>query len=118
MADAALETLREANRLLREALVRFRPERRRYAHIAPQELSALLDELLKASESLRLAPGAEATSEAVAHELHEYRKNLQELKRFLPALHVGLLVERSRLETERSHIRAATAWAGANRKTL
>jgi len=118
MSTATADTLREANRLLREIRLQLLPQRRQSGRLVPQELAALFSELLATCESLSLAPAAPAASPALAIELDEYRSNLQELKRLLPAFHVGLLAERSRLESERAHLQAARAWAGTNRKTL
>jgi hypothetical protein len=118
----ALETLRQVNDNLRSALLRLRPERRHCSSIRPQDFSDLLSHLLHAAECLRRLPPlseAGATVElALKNESLEYRANLEKLKHFLPNLHLRLLAERSRLETARTHIVAATAWAQARKKAL
>ena len=62
-------------------------------------------------------PAEAEAAAALAREACNYRQNLVELKRFLPALHVQLLAEKSRLETSRTHLESAAAWAGTTQKT-
>ncbi|MGA3194162.1 MAG: hypothetical protein ABSD39_04095 [Terriglobales bacterium] len=134
----ALEIMRRVNDNLRSALLRLRPERRHCSTLRPQDFSDLLGHLVQASECLKNIPSAESAmaaqevapeqeasqkkdrlqQEALAREALEYRGNLETLKRFLPDLHVRLMAERVRLETARSHVAAAAAWAGVNKKTL
>lgn len=114
----SLETLREVNRNLRAALVRLRPERKHCANVKPEDFSSMLAELMRASACLRQPRAHQATVADFQKETAEYHKNLEELRRFLPNLHLRLLAERSRLETARSHVAAAAAWAKAREKTL
>jgi hypothetical protein len=111
----AVDTLRQVNENLRSALIRFRPERKHCSTIKPQDFSDLLTQLLRAAECLRRKPAYSeeslAIEAALEKESHEYRSNLQKLKRFLPDLHLRLLAEKSRLETARAHVSAAAAWA-------
>lgn len=131
MPSDALETLRQVNGNLRSALSHLRPERKHCSAIKPQDLSGILSHLLRAAECLRrLPPPSPANSpansedalafgkDALQKEALEYRSNLQNLKHFLPDVHGRLLAERSRLETARTHLAAATAWAKARQKTL
>jgi hypothetical protein len=119
MPPDALETLRQVNDNLRSALIRLRPEQKHCSTITPQDFSDLLSQLLRAAECLRhaTAPLPEGAM-ALENESLEYRGNLEKLKHFLPDLHGRLLAEKSRLETARTHVAAATAWAQANKKTL
>jgi len=112
-----LETLCEVNRRLRAALIRLQPERSSCANIRPQDFSAILDELLRAAECLRTVP-APVQAAVFAEQAADYRRNLESLKRFLPALQVRLLAEKSRLETAQSHVASAAEWADANQKIL
>jgi hypothetical protein len=114
----ALETLQQANETLRSALVRLRPERKHCSSIKPQDFSDILSQLLRAAECLRRLPQPSPSGAAIEQETLKYRNNLKELKRFLPDLHGRLLAERSRLETARSHIAAAAAWAQARKKSV
>jgi hypothetical protein len=115
-SDAQLiETLREVNRNLRSALLRLRPERRHCSSIKPHDFSDVLGHLLRASECLQESRACGESSAAFDDEALEYRRNLEALKRFLPDLHVRLLTEKSRLETARSHVAAAAAWAQAGK---
>jgi hypothetical protein len=118
MPPDALETLRQVNDNLRSALIRLRPEQKHCLTITPQDFSDLLSQLLRAAESLRHPTTLPEAAIALEKESLEYRSNLEKLKHFLPDLHGRLLAERSRLETARTHVAAAAAWAQANKKTL
>ena len=118
MPADCVTSLHEINDRLRRALIRLRPERRRSTSIEPQEFSGILDQLLRAAECLRSAPADASMAGALAREARDYEANLFALKQFLPALHVQLLAEKSRLETSRSHLTSAAAWAGTAKKTL
>lgn len=114
--DAQLiDTLREVNHNLRTALLRLRPERRHCSSIKPQDFSDLLTHLLRASKCLQQSHAYGESSAAFDDEALEYRGNLEALKRFLPDLQVRLLAEKSRLETARTHVAAAAAWAQAGK---
>lgn len=118
MPPDALETLQQVNENLRSALLRLRPERKHCSTIQPQDLSDLLSQLLRAAECLRRLPAhSEATAELEKESL-KYRGNLENLQHFLPDLHGRLLAEKARLETARTHVAAAAAWARASKKTL
>jgi hypothetical protein len=112
-----LETLRQVNEYLRTALIRFRPERRHCSTIKPRDFSDVRGQLRQAAECLRRLPRSEAGSE-IEKESLEYRANLGNLHRLLPDVHARLLAEKSRLETARTHVTAATAWGRANRNSL
>jgi hypothetical protein len=128
MPPDALETLRQVNRNLRSALLRLRPERKHCSTIRSREFSDLRSQLRRAAECLRRLPvhsepaaeieaaGIEATE--IERESLEYRTNLAQLKQFLPDVHVRLLAEKSRLETARTHLAAAAAWARASKEML
>ncbi len=118
MPPDALDTLREINRNLRSTLVRFRPEHKRCSSITPNDFSALLAELLRAAECLRLQPTHSESAAALATETQEYRRNLEALQQFLPGLHARLQAEKSRLEAARAQVAAAISWASADKRTL
>jgi hypothetical protein len=133
MPPDTLEILRRVNGNLRSAIVRLRPERRHCSTLQPKDLSDLIGEVLQATECLRNVHVHSADStdledelvekeaiekEAFANETLEYRRHLEDLKQFLPDLHVRLLAERARLESARAHLSAASAWAGARKETL
>jgi hypothetical protein len=113
MPPDALDTLRQVNDFLRSALLRLRPERKHCSTIKPQDFSDILKELLRASACLRCLPPPSEANAAPEKEALAYRGNLEQLKRFLPGLHVRLLAEKSRLETARAHTASASAWARA-----
>jgi len=122
MPHDPLETLRQVNQNLRSALLLLRPERKSCSVILPQDFSALLAQLLRAAECLRHRPdpaqAGQAFAAALEKEAAEYRRNLEEIKRFLPALQLRLLAEKSRLETARKHVADAAAWDQIRKKTL
>ncbi len=55
---------------------------------------------------------------ALESDVQEYRESLECLHRALPAFHAWLLVERTRLERDRAHSDAASAWADCNKNTF
>jgi hypothetical protein len=116
----AVETLQQVNENLRFALLRLRPERKHCSTIKPQDFSDILSQLLRASDCLRRQPPQSSQPETAAleQEALEYRSNLEKLKHFLPDIQCRLLAEKSRLETARTHLAAAGAWAYANKKSL
>ncbi len=118
MPPDALETLRQVNEYLRSALLRLHPDQKHCSAIRPQEFSDILTQLLRAAECLRVRLASSEAHAALETESLEYRGNLEELKQFLPDLQGRLLAEKSRLETARAHVAAATAWAQASKKTL
>lgn len=113
----ALEILRQVNEYLRSALIRFRPERRHCSIIKPRDFSDVRGQLRQAAECWRRLPRSEAGSE-IEKESLAYRSNLENLQRLLPDVHARLLAEKSRLETARTHVTAATAWGRASRNIL
>ena len=118
MPPDALETLRQVNENLRSALLRLRPERKHCSTIKPKDFSDILSHLLRAAECLRRLPPPSEAAATLEKESLEYRSNLEKLKHFLPDLLVRLLAEKSRLETARTHVAAAAAWAQASKKSL
>jgi hypothetical protein len=120
MPPDSLETLRQVNENLRSALLRLRPERKHCSSIRPQDFSDILSQLLRAAECLRRPepPTHSKATVALEKESLEYRSNLEKLKHFLPDVQVRLLAEKSRLETARTHVATAAAWAQARKKAL
>jgi len=83
---------------------------------SPEQMSALLSELLRAGQWLRSRP--QESDAELEQEFSEYRKQVERLRALLPSIHSALLSERTRLEQERERVRAAAAWASASRQTL
>ena len=83
--------------------------------LTPEHLSNMLIELLSIGERLQRRH-AEHDPE-LANAIRVYRQHLERLRACLPCLHAQLLTERARLEAERSHLEAASAWAGSSRRT-
>jgi hypothetical protein len=78
----------------------------------------MLAELRQATECLRSLPAAQAPLTKMAHEICEYRSHLQQLEKILPSVQGRLLIEKARLQTARTHVAKAVAWAEGSKKTL
>ena len=117
MSPDTLETLRQVNDFLRSARLGLRPERKSCLAIKPRDFYDILGQILRAAECLRhLPPPHSEGAAAVERAMLEYRSNLEELKSFLPGLHVRLLGEKARLGTARAHVATAMDWAQARQK--
>jgi len=119
----ALATLRQVNQKLRTALLRLHPERKSCSSIQPGDLSDLEAQIARAAECLQRQPAhdhseARATKADLDRETLAYCRNLEDLRQFLPSLHVRLVAEKARLEAAKTQVAAAEAWAHARRKTL
>ncbi len=84
--------------------------------VTPQQMTALLSELMRAGAWLRILP--EETDSELASELGHYRQIVERMRMFLPSIHCSLLQEKSRLEQERSRLQGAAEWAGRSQQTL
>lgn len=109
------ENLRQTNTRLRFWLESLDPDP---AHPAPQLISELLSELLRAGVWLRGAARPEERGVQLQAEMGEYRQNLERLRDRMPAIHRCLLAERARLEAERTRIESAVEWVQGSRQTL
>jgi hypothetical protein len=111
--------LRDANCRLGPRLDSLTPSQGNSVLATPEQLSALLSELLHAGAALRAQPlplgGADPELD---FELTRYRRHVERLREMLPSIHSQLLLERSRLEAQRSRVKAAAEWARASRQTL
>lgn len=116
-ADAPLNELRTANERLYMLLTQLQDTT--IAGVTGTDaVVRLLSQIASTARlSSMFAAGLNQTA-AGAAELAKYRNTLEELRRILPAIQTRLLADRARLETERSHYYAASAWASANRRTL
>ena len=94
----ALATLREVNQKLRAALLRLHPERKSCSSIKPGDLSDLEAQIARAVECLPLQSQPGRSNAALDREKLAYRRNLEEIRQFLPGLHVRLMAEKARLE--------------------
>ena len=82
----------------------------------PEQMSDLLSELMRAGQRLRALP--EKRDGNLEQEICEYRREVDRLRSFLPAIQASLLAERARLERERERLHGAAAWAEASLQTL
>jgi hypothetical protein len=114
------QNLRETNSRLGFWLDRMikheTPERHASRKLIPQQMAALLSELMRAGHWLREVP--RDPEPEVEQELNQYRKNVERLRDLLPSLQAALLEERARLEQERARVRSAVEWARRSRQTL
>jgi hypothetical protein len=111
-----LQRLNQANQTLSKVLALLTNGGSGQVAITPDDLAGMLAELLRVGEWLKDRRIRENDSE-VAWAIREYRGHLELLGMLMPSLHAQLLTERARLEAERSHLEAASAWAGTSRDT-
>jgi hypothetical protein len=117
-ASFGSETLRDTNRRLGlwlDGMITASGE----LSATPDNIGALLNELLRVGSELRSRPlpaaGCDPQWDA---ELSVYRRHLERLRALLPSIHTRLLAERARIEAQRARICAACEWASASRQTL
>ena len=112
-------SLRDINRRLSFCLAGMMADSGEPAVATPEQMAALLSELLRAGALLRAEPlPLPGSNPELDIELDQYRRNVERLRDLLPSLHGALLAERSRLEAQRSRMQSAAAWARASRQTL
>lgn len=109
-------TLSEVNENLHAWLVRLRPERSSCSSINHKDFATIISQLRRAAECFR-EQRTHLADTAFEQEARDYRANLERLLQFLPSLQVRLLAEKARLETVRTHLASASAWAGASQNT-
>jgi hypothetical protein len=114
-----VQNFRETNGRLSFWLDSMVAERGQPALATPEHMAALLSELLRAGAGLRAEPlTTRGDDPELGRELAEYRRHVERLRDLLPSLHKQLLLERARIEGQRSRVESVTAWARASRQTL
>lgn len=116
--DARAPHLRQANRRLLGLLDRMAGDGGPCRVPAPEEIAALLSELMHTGADLRARSGASDEDAEFARELQEYRGHVERLREMLPTIHGQLLAERARIEAQRARIETAAEWARGSRQTL
>jgi hypothetical protein len=111
----SVQALEAANRKLDFLLAVLRPAPAPFS-LRPEDMAAVLAEVLRVGEWLRGAP-ARPEAGPMTEELAQYRQHLEQLQQVLPSVHAQLLVERSRLEAERAHLETAAAWAAGRQSS-
>ena len=118
-----LQIMRDTNQRLRLCLDRIasKPE----ATVTPDQMGALLSELLAAGAGLRAqtSPAVQDDDERerngeLDYELAEYRRQVERLRDLLPSIHRTLLAERARIEAHRFRLHSAGEWVRTSRQTL
>ncbi len=110
--------LRHANRRLGVWLEGLALESRS-AVATPEQLTAMLSDLLRAGAALRAETiPVIGTDPELDCELARYRRHVERLRELLPSIHSRLLGERARLEGQRARVQAAAEWARASRQIL
>jgi len=107
--DISAQAVEEANRKIGQFIDKLRPGQASFPP-ALEEMTAVLAEIVHVGESMRDDQAQNAEGH-LAEALTLYRSHLQQLQDLLPGLHARLLTERARLEAERAHVDAASAWA-------
>jgi hypothetical protein len=113
------EDLRETNRRLGFLLDCMLDDQGQPTVASPEQMAALLSELLRAGAELRAKPlPAKGNEPGFDGELAAYRRLVERLRDLLPSIHRQLLMERARLEAQQTRVRSAAEWAQASRQTL
>jgi hypothetical protein len=113
------ENMRETNRRLRFWLDSLLARQGQLAVATPEPMAALLSELLQAGSWLRAEPlPAKGNDPELDVEVEKYRGNVERLRVLLPFIHSQLLLERARLEAQRTRVRSVAEWARTSRQTL
>jgi hypothetical protein len=119
MMLSLLENLRESNRRLSLVLDGIAVPNTQPRVASPEQMAALLSELLRVGASLRSEPPVTRGNDPeLDAELGRYRGHVERLRDLLPSLHSQLLQERARLESQRARIGSAVRWVHASRQTL
>jgi hypothetical protein len=118
MPSDATARLRIVNADLRAGLAQLQPEAIALIDLTAQNLSKLLKTVALAAECRRSLAWNEVPDNELEREFREYRSNMEELAKALPAAHGYLLAVKARLQNAQSHVAAANAWAQANKNTL
>jgi hypothetical protein len=85
----------------------------------PEQMAALLSELLSAGANLREHPiPPKGDDLELDQAIENYRCSVERLREILPLIHRQLLAERARIEAYRTRVNSAAAWASASRQTL
>jgi len=117
MPPTTLQALRRTNIRVRELVTRLQPDEGQPLANC-QDFEELQRELTRAAELLRRVSPESMRDLEMAKEVAVCRSSLEELHQQLPKIQGRLLAEKARLESERSHLGAAAAWADASRRTL
>jgi len=129
MMPSRSQNLRETNRRLLFWLDNIVARHEQTEVATPEQMAALLSELLRAGAALRAEPipakgkgngndNGNSNDPELDSELELYRRNVERLRDLLPSIHRQLLAERARLEAQRARVRSAAEWARASRQTL
>jgi hypothetical protein len=114
-----MQNLQETNHRLRFWLDGMVDKHGQPGLATPEHMTSLLSELLRAGAGLRADPiPVKGNDPELDEELERYRRNVELLRDLLPSIHNQLLVERARLEAQRTRVQSAAEWARASRQTL
>lgn len=113
------EELYQTNQRLLRLLDRIAGDGGQCRLVSPEEIAALLSELMHTGAGLRLqsatCPEGDPDFE---QELRRYRTHVERLREMLPSIHGQLLAERARIEAQQARIETAAEWARASCQTL
>jgi hypothetical protein len=114
-----LDNMRDTNRRLGYWLDTIAPGSGPAALVTPEQMTALLSELLRAGAGLRAQPLSRPSADPeLDSEVAIYRRLVERLRDLMPSIHSHLLAERARLEVQRARVQVAADWARASRQTL
>ncbi len=113
------QNLLEINRHLLSCLDAMCAQIGQSAVASPEQMAALLSELLSAGANLRERPiPPKGDDPELDQAIENYRGNVERLREILPVIHSQLIAERARIEAHRARVNSAAAWASASRQTL
>lgn len=109
-----LESITDVNRKLAALLATLRPSPSSFC-LAGEKMTAIFAELIRAAALLEHGLAHDREPQ-VQQQLDHYRTHLEQLREWLPGIHLQLLTERSQIQAERDHLAAAAAWARSTGK--
>jgi len=92
--------------------------------VTPENMAALLSELLRTGEALRAAPDSARGNDPALNdpvlkaELATYRRHVERLRDLMPSIRRHLVAERNHIEVQRARLQSAAQWSRASRQTL
>jgi hypothetical protein len=84
------------------------------ASLGPEDLTNLFVQIGRVGDILQARAGPDPDLDQA---LLDYRGLLEQLQQRMPYLRARLLLERARLEDQRTHLESANLWAEASRRT-
>jgi len=117
MSGSRVQELRAINHNLRLRISRLRQATQNPPALTAKDLGDVLADLIRAADHLREISRSAVDADQ-QQEISEYHSHVKALSEFLPSVQGRLLAEKARLDSARTHVARASAWAEASKKTL